>query len=48
MRRWSRLLFVPGNGPAEIAFLLANGNTARQRKGSITGLIEVGKCADFS
>lgn len=35
-----------GNVSAEQAFCFANGNTARQRELD-TGLIEVGKCADF-
>ena len=35
-----------GNVPAQVAFCFGNGNTSRQRKLD-TGLIEVGKCADF-
>jgi enamidase len=35
-----------GNVSAERAFCFGNGNTARQRELD-TGLIEVGKCADF-
>lgn len=44
--RMVAMLSSLGNVPAEIAFCFANGNTARQRKLD-TGLIEVGKCADF-
>jgi enamidase len=44
--RMVAMLSSLGNVPAEIAFCFANGNTSRQRKLD-TGLIEVGKCADF-
>jgi enamidase len=44
--RMVAMLSSLGDVPAEIAFCFANGNTARQRKLD-TGLIEVGKCADF-
>ena len=40
------MLSAFGNVPAEQAFCFANGNTARQRELD-TGLIEIGKCADF-
>ena len=40
------MLSAFGNVSAEKAFCFANGNTARQRELD-TGLIEVGKCADF-
>ena len=44
--RMVAMLSSLGNVPAEIAFCFANGNTSRQRKLD-TGLIEIGKCADF-
>ena len=44
--RMIAMLSSLGNLPAEIAFCLGNGNTARQRKLD-TGLIEAGFCADF-
>ncbi len=44
--RMVAMLSSLGNVPAEIAFCFANGNTSRQRELD-TGIIEVGKCADF-
>ncbi|MEO9650570.1 MAG: amidohydrolase family protein [Roseobacter sp.] len=44
--RMVAMLSAFGNVAAEKAFCFANGNTARQRELD-TGLIEVGKCADF-
>ena len=44
--RMVAMLSAFGNVSAEKAFCFANGNTARQRELD-TGLIEVGKCADF-
>ena len=44
--RMIAMLSSLGNLPAELAFCLATGNTARQR-GLDTGLIEVGMAADF-
>ena len=44
--RMIAMLSAFGNVPAEQAFCFGTGNTARQRKLD-TGLIEVGKCADF-
>lgn len=44
--RMVAMLSAFGNVPAEQAFCFGNGNTARQRELD-TGLIEVGKCADF-
>ena len=44
--RMVAMLSALGNVPAEIAFCFANGNTSRQRELD-TGLVEVGKCADF-
>ncbi|WP_039017172.1 amidohydrolase family protein [Halocynthiibacter namhaensis] len=44
--RMIAMLSALGNIPAEIAFCFANGNTSRQRELD-TGLVEVGKCADF-
>ncbi|QGX99692.1 Enamidase [Roseovarius faecimaris] len=44
--RMVALLSSMGNTPAEIAFCFATGNTSRQRNLD-TGIIEVGKCADF-
>ncbi len=44
--RMVAMLSALGNVPAEIAFCFANGNTSRQRELD-TGIIEVGKCADF-
>jgi enamidase len=44
--RMIAMLSSLGNVPAEIAFCFGNGNTSRQRKLD-TGIIEVGKCADF-
>ncbi|MGB5871969.1 MAG: amidohydrolase family protein [Albidovulum sp.] len=44
--RMVAMLSSLGNIAAETAFCFATGNTARQRKLD-TGLIEVGKCADF-
>lgn len=44
--RMVAMLSSLGNVPAEIAFCFGNGNTSRQRELD-TGLIEVGKCADF-
>ncbi len=44
--RMIAMLSAFGNVPAEIAFCFGTGNTSRQRKLD-TGLIEVGKCADF-
>lgn len=44
--RMIAMLSSLGNVPAEIAFCFGTGNTARRRKLD-TGLIEVGKCADF-
>jgi enamidase len=44
--RMVAMLSAFGNVSAEEAFCFANGNTARQRELD-TGLIEVGKCADF-
>lgn len=44
--RMVALLSSMGNTPAEIAFCFATGNTSRQRALD-TGIIEVGKCADF-
>lgn len=44
--RMVAMLSSLGNLPAEEAFCLGNGNTARQR-GLDTGLIEAGMCADF-
>jgi enamidase len=40
------MLSAFGHVPAEIAVCFGTGNTSRQRKLD-TGLIEVGKCADF-
>ncbi|MDF1669719.1 MAG: amidohydrolase family protein [Roseovarius sp.] len=44
--RMVAMLSSLGNVAAEIAFCFANGNTSRQRELD-TGIIEVGKCADF-
>ena len=44
--RMVAMLSAFGNVPAEQAFCFATGNTARQRDLD-TGLIDVGKCADF-
>lgn len=44
--RMVAMLSSLGNMPAEIAFCFANGNTSRMRELD-TGIIEVGKCADF-
>lgn len=44
--RMIAMLSAFGNVPAEQAFCFGTGNTARQRELD-TGLIEVGKCADF-
>jgi len=44
--RMVAMLSAFGNVAAETAFCFANGNTARQRELD-TGLIEIGKCADF-
>ncbi len=44
--RMVAMLSSLGNVPAETAFCFANGNTGRRRELD-TGLIEVGKCADF-
>jgi enamidase len=44
--RMIAMLSAFGNVPAEIAFCFGTGNTSRQRKLD-TGLIEIGKCADF-
>jgi len=44
--RMIAMLSAFGNVPAEQAFSFGTGNTARQRELD-TGLIEVGKCADF-
>jgi enamidase len=44
--RMIAMLSSLGNVPAEIAFCFGNGNTSRQRELD-TGIIEVGKCADF-
>lgn len=44
--RMVALLSSMGNTPAEVAFCFATGNTSRQRALD-TGIIEVGKCADF-
>lgn len=44
--RMVAMLSAFGNVPAEQAFCFGNGNTSRQRDLD-TGLIEVGKCADF-
>jgi len=44
--RMVAMLSALGDVPAEIAFCFANGNTSRQRELD-TGIIEVGKCADF-
>ena len=44
--RMVAMLSSLGNMPAEQAFCLANGNTSRQRDLD-TGIIEIGKCADF-
>lgn len=44
--RMIAMLSSLGNVPAEIAFCMGNGNTARRRELDV-GLIEEGKCADF-
>ena len=44
--RMIAMLSSLGNVPAEIAFCFGNGNTSRQRKLD-TGILEIGKCADF-
>ncbi|WP_102106806.1 amidohydrolase family protein [Oceaniglobus roseus] len=44
--RMIAMLSALGNVPAEVAFCFATGNTGRRRKLD-TGLIEVGRCADF-
>lgn len=44
--RMIAMLSSLGNVPAEIAFCLGTGNTSRRRELD-TGLIELGKCADF-
>lgn len=44
--RMVAMLSSLGDIPAEIAFCFASGNTSRQRKLD-TGILEVGKCADF-
>lgn len=44
--RMIALLSSMGNTPAEIALCFGTGNTSRQRELD-TGIIEVGKCADF-